>query len=80
MGKSFKKNLIVKDKKPKNNLYWKTVRSSVKNKLRSMDIEEIEEGVIPDVKEIVNDYNYRDYEIHYDKDSPQETLDKIKRK
>lgn len=77
MSRSFKKNVIYKDKGFKQK-YWKNVRSAINNKIRSVDPQLLDETVIPDPKEIVNDYNYCDYIITY---KPEDSYyDKIKRK
>jgi len=65
MSRSFKKVAISKDNGGKNNkkLYHRQVRSSIKTRLRSMDIEDIDEDVLPVQQEIVNDYNYSDWKF-----------------
>tara|TARA_R110000822_G_scaffold73916_2_gene177811 strand:- start:722 stop:949 length:228 start_codon:yes stop_codon:yes gene_type:complete len=68
MGKSFKKNPIEKVNGHQKDSYWGTVRSRVKTALRSKHYSEIDEGCLPDPKEIVNDYNYIDQIAIFDKD------------
>ncbi len=61
MGKSYKKNPVVKDKGFDKDNYWRRVRGTTKNILRSKDISELEEVPLPNPKTIVNDYDYRDW-------------------
>ena len=61
MGKSFKKHPVNKIKGRDKENYWRRVRGTTKNILRSKDINELEEVPLPDPKEIVNDYEYVDY-------------------
>ena len=65
MSHSFKKVNIVKDNKNKS--YWKTIRRCIK---QAMNINPEE---LPNPKEIINDYDWRDYWFF-------STQDKTKRK
>ena len=57
MSRSYKKTSIVKDNKYRE--YWRKVRRVSKQFLKmGKDI--------PDKKTIVNDYDWRDWEIHFD--------------
>lgn len=64
-----RKKAIIKDKprnKKRTSIYWRRVRSVIKNKIRSCrDFENLE---IPNSKSIVNDYDYCDYVIDYEYD------------
>jgi len=62
-----KKKAILKDR-PKNHkkssLYWRTIRSAIKNVIRScQNFEDLE---IPNPKTIISDYDYCDYKIDYE--------------
>lgn len=74
MGKSFKKNAVSKIKGTKKDNYWGHVRSKTKTILRSKHYSEINEDILPDPKEIINDYDYTELTIHHDEE------DKFKRK
>lgn len=63
MSRSVKK-AIVKDSKP--DKYWKQIRSTIKNTIRSSSLEDLEELEIPDPKTIVNDYDYCDWTADYE--------------
>lgn len=56
-----KRKPYIKDK-PRNHkrttLYWSRIRSVIKNKLRSSNLEDV---VLPNPREIINDYDYCDY-------------------
>lgn len=75
MGKSFRKP-IIKDKPSGKKDYWKTVRKSAKQKMRTFASEEDLE--IPDPKTIVGDHKYCDYRFIIDEND--EYYEKIKRK
>ena len=60
MSKSYKKTPISKIKGNDKDNYWKRVRSSTNNLLRSKDINQLKELSLPDPKSIVNDYDYTD--------------------
>ena len=66
MSRSHKKGYI-KDRPrniKKSSLYWRRIRSSIKNIIRSCkDFENLD---IPNPKTIVNDYDYCDYIIDYE--------------
>lgn len=68
MSRSYKL-AIIKDcprNYKKSSHYWRRVRSSQKNSIRSCrDLDELE---IPPAKSIVNDYDYCDYKINYEFD------------
>jgi hypothetical protein len=68
MSKSYKL-AIIKDRPrnvKKSSLYWRQVRSSQNNVIRSCrDFEELE---IPNAKTIVDDYDYCDYKFDYEFD------------
>lgn len=54
---------IVKDgprNHKKSSLYWRPVRRVTNEKVRYLN-EELDDEIIPDPKEIVNDYDYSDY-------------------
>ena len=56
---------IIKDgprNHKKSSLYWRTVRRVTKDKVRYFN-ETIEDEIIPDPKEIIDDYDYSDYEV-----------------
>lgn len=64
MSRSRKKP-IIKDgprnyKKSSN--YWRTIRRVTKDKVRYLQ-ENLENEIIPDPKEIINDYDYSDYKF-----------------
>jgi hypothetical protein len=65
-----RKKAIIKDRprrKKKASLYWRNIRSTIKNSIRSCkNLEDLE---IPDPKTIVNDYDYCDYTIDYEFDT-----------
>jgi hypothetical protein len=68
MSRSHKK-AIIKDRPrnhKKSSLYWRRVRSAIKNKIRSCD--DLDKLEIPNPKTIVNDYDYCDYIIDYEHD------------
>lgn len=75
MGKSFRKP-IIKDKASGKKDYWRTVRKSTKQKIRTFDSEEVLE--IPNPKTIVNDYNYSEYRFIISEDD--KYYKKVKRK
>ena len=75
MGKSFRKP-IIKDKPTTKKDYWKTVRKSAKQKMRTFDSEDDLE--IPNPKTVVNDFKYSDYRCIIDENN--EHYKKIKRK
>ena len=82
MSRSYKL-AIVKDRPrnaKKSSLYWRQVRSTQNNVIRSCrDFEELE---IPNAKTIVDDYNYCDYKIDYEFDlyvSVNNTLENAKK-
>jgi len=66
MGKSYKKP-IVKDKSGKKG-YHSRIRSRVKNIIRSKDITELEDALLPLDQELINDYDYSDYKLILDDD------------
>ncbi len=56
------KQPIYKDKGFRKDSYWKTVRSNINNKVRSLlNRIDPDSEIIPDPKEIINDYDYCDY-------------------
>lgn len=59
MGKSFKKEPVVKIHGRSKEDYWSKVRSRTKTILNSTPIEELDDK-IPHAKELINDYNYVD--------------------
>lgn len=62
MSRSRKKP-IIKDRPrnyKKSSNYWRTIRRVTKNKIRFLQ-ETLEEEIIPDPKEIINNYDYSDY-------------------
>lgn len=65
MSKSFKKNNVQKDKGDKT-LYRRKVRSRIKNIIRSRDIEELSEDLLPTDSELESDYNYCDWKYFSD--------------
>lgn len=76
---------IIKDRPrnhKKSSLYWRSVRSTIKQSIREISqLEDKEDFEIPNPKEIVNDYNYCDYVFdyeHYDLD--EEYKQKLSRK
>ena len=61
MSKSYKKP-IHKDKGFMKSAYHKKVRVNVNQALReAKKLEEIEDLILPEAKELINDYDYRDY-------------------
>ena len=60
MSRSYKKTPIVKIQGILKNTYWKSIRRSTKNVMKSVDLEQLEEK-LPDPKNIINDYDYIDY-------------------
>ena len=60
---------IIKDRPrnhKKSSLYWRSVRSTIKQSIREIaQLEDKEDFEIPNPKEIVNDYNYCDYIFDY---------------
>jgi hypothetical protein len=67
-----KRQPIIKDgprNHKKSSLYWRTVRRVTKDKVRYFN-ETIEDEIIPDPKEIIDDYDYSDYEtdLRFNKD------------
>lgn len=55
---------IIKDRprnKKKSTLYWRIVRRVINGKVRILKDNPIEEGQLPEPKEIVNDYDYCDW-------------------
>lgn len=66
MSRSYRK-AIIKDRSrnyKKSTLYWRTVRHSTNNTIRSCkDLESLE---IPHPRSIYNDYDYCDYVIDYE--------------
>ena len=75
MGKSFRKP-IIKDRASGKKDYWKTVRKSAKQKIRTFNSEEVLE--IPNPKTIVNDDNYSEYRFIIDEGD--KYYKKVKRK
>lgn len=68
MSRSRKKAIIKQARRnyKKSTMYWRTIRSAIKNTIRSCrNYEDLE---IPDPKTIVNDYDYSDYTIDYEYD------------
>lgn len=63
MSHSRKKNNIVQDNKDKS--YWKKIRRVIKHKISSYKNFE-EEVELPNPKEIVNDYDFRDWKFFCD--------------
>ncbi len=62
MSRSRKKP-IIKDRPrnyKKSSNYWRTIRRVTKDKIRFLQ-ETLEEEIIPDPKEIINNYDYSDY-------------------
>ena len=51
---------IDKIKGKNNDQYWSKIRSRTKNILRSKDISEIDEDLLPDPKELINNYTYHE--------------------
>lgn len=66
MSKSFKKP-VIKDKSGKKH-YHRRIRSRIKNIIRSKDITELEDELLPLEQELINDYNYSDYELWLEDD------------
>jgi ribosomal protein L7/L12 len=65
MSKSFKKP-IYKDNGSAKSTYHKVIRSSVNQALReAKKLVEIEDLILPEAKELINDYDYRDYTSDY---------------
>lgn len=62
MSRSYKKTKIVKDAGSSKKSYWKKVRRKFKTILKSAD--DIDEVILPEPKEIVNDYDYSDYSFN----------------
>ena len=57
------KKPIIKDRPrnyKKSSNYWRTIRRVTKDKIRFLQ-ETLEEEIIPDPKEIINNYDYSDY-------------------
>lgn len=63
MSRSYKL-AILKDKGLKN-YYWKKVRRVTNQIVKSITLENADEVLLPDPKEIMNDYDYSDYKIDY---------------
>jgi len=62
MSRSRKKP-IIKDRPrnyKKSSNHWRTIRRVTKDKIRFLQ-ETLEEEIIPDPKEIINNYDYSDY-------------------
>ena len=64
MSRSYKK-AIIKDKGLKD-IYWKTIRRRIKQAVNKMLLTNPDEVLLPDPKEIINDYDYSDYTIDYE--------------
>jgi hypothetical protein len=77
-----RKQPIIKDgprNHKKSSLYWRTVRRVTKDKVRYFN-ETIEDETIPDPKEIVNDYDYSDYETDMRFNKDKESAKRMSRK
>lgn len=55
---------IYKDKGEKK-YYWRYIRSSIKNSLRSQLYSDLDYLELPNPKTIINDYDYSDYTIDF---------------
>lgn len=80
MSRSIRKP-IIKDRprnSKKSSLYWRPVRRVMNQTVRGLN-EESEDDIVPEPKEIVNDYDYSDYnfDMRWDDD---ETVKKAGRK
>ena len=73
---------VIKDR-PRNSKktaeYWRPVRRVMNQTVRGLN-ELTEDDNIPDPKEIVNDYNYSDYNIDYRFSDDEEMVKKESRK
>lgn len=63
MSRSFRK-AIIKQKTNQKNWYWKKVRSRIKQSVNRLKLDD--SIIIPDQKEIVNNYDYCDYKFDYE--------------
>lgn len=61
-----RRKAIIKDRPrnyKKSSMYWRKIRRTSKNFFKSNDLDE---GLIPQPKEIYNDYDYCDYIFNYE--------------
>lgn len=57
---------IIKDRPrnyKKSTFYWRKIRRIMNNIIRTIGVDGIDNKGLPDVKSLVNDYNYSDYTI-----------------
>lgn len=63
MSRSIKQP-IYKDKGYRKGDYWSAVRSTINNKVRKiLSLNNPDDTILPNAKEIINDYDYRDYSV-----------------
>ena len=63
MSRSIKQP-IYKDKGYRKGDYWRAVRSTINNKVRQiLSLNDPDDVVLPNAKEIINDYDYSDYSM-----------------
>lgn len=61
-----KKQPVIKDRPrniKKSSKYWRTVRRVINDSVRQMRYDDLD--ILPEPKEIINDYDYCDYIIDY---------------
>jgi hypothetical protein len=63
MSRSIKQP-IYKDKGYRKQDYWRVIRSTINNKVRQiLSLNDPDDVVLPNAKEIISDYDYSDYSI-----------------
>jgi len=63
MSRSIKQP-IYKDKGYRKGEYWSVIRSTINNKVRQiLSLNDPDDIILPNAKEIINDYDYSDYSM-----------------